>query len=325
LTKKNDLDIDVDIVDDDDDEDDDDANGDAVISKVEQGGVAVSNVNSLDGGHKRNIRERRNVVSTVKTVQMHRITSIEDYMEQLQKVRYMCSNLGLVPLYYYTSAEGAESLLSSGFKMSNNGDGVGGVYFDTNGPCYYGVGSNEYERNLISEIFGEEKVDEYLGKGKLDLVLIYGADPSCVESISGGKKYSKLIGKHLFEDLTLPAKDGQYYLRPDRIQAALIVNFKSMKGNKTASSLILSKFKITTDDDNAPEIEAETDQLPVPDLPTIVDNNSDATMNKTSDDRRVPKRTRSSSTYLGPSETGLPAHPSRLFFKTKDSGIGSRI
>jgi len=72
-------------------------------------------------------------------------------------------------------------------------------------------------------------------------VIVYGADPCCAERIPGGKDSARMIGRHRFEELSLPAKDGHYYLRPDRIKAIVnldvILNetkkkFEIMKGKR---------------------------------------------------------------------------------------------
>jgi hypothetical protein len=252
--RKNDSVYNNDEIDSDDDNDDgDDDNGDKALSKVENGGVVVEAIKNNQNNSiviSKNKRERRNVVSTLKTVTTYQVSDIQDYIEQLNKARNSCADYGLVPLYYYTSAEGSDSLMASGFKMLNE-EGADGVYFSTKGPCYYGLGTPEYEKNLIVDTFGYQKLDGYLGQGKLDLVLVYGADPCCVESLQNTKSKAKLIGKHLFEDLSLPAKDGQYYLRPDRIKAALLVNSKSMKvGKKSKLKSVNDKNKTVSNDPN---------------------------------------------------------------------------
>jgi hypothetical protein len=62
--------------------------------------------------------------------------------------------------------------------------GDGGVYVSTQGPASYGLGSDRYELNIIKDCFGVERVSEYEGKGKLDVIIVYGCDLSVVETVS---------------------------------------------------------------------------------------------------------------------------------------------
>eukprot|EP00615_Pteridomonas_danica_P015489 CAMPEP_0114392792 /NCGR_PEP_ID=MMETSP0102-20121206/11051_1 /TAXON_ID=38822 ORGANISM="Pteridomonas danica, Strain PT" /NCGR_SAMPLE_ID=MMETSP0102 /ASSEMBLY_ACC=CAM_ASM_000212 /LENGTH=89 /DNA_ID=CAMNT_0001552123 /DNA_START=380 /DNA_END=646 /DNA_ORIENTATION=- len=67
----------------------------------------------------------------------------------------------LVPLYHYTSLEAAKLIIKTGFRMSTQGQGDGGVYFSTKGPASYGLGNKKenYEKNIIKDCFGVERID----------------------------------------------------------------------------------------------------------------------------------------------------------------------
>lgn len=81
--------------------------------------------------------------TTTKTVSVYEPSSIQDYVEQLDKARLACSTVGLVPLYHYTQLDIADSILANGLRMSTQGQGDGGVYLSTLGPCSYGIGTPE--------------------------------------------------------------------------------------------------------------------------------------------------------------------------------------
>ena len=120
-----------------------------------------------------------------------------------------------MPVFHYTSPALAPLILSTGLRMSTQGQGDGGVYFSTLSPASYGLGTPDYEENLISDCFGKERVKEYLGKHKLDLVLVYGIDPELLQQAPGGRVNAKMVSKKTFETLSLPDADGNFFLRPD--------------------------------------------------------------------------------------------------------------
>ena len=114
--------------------------------------------------------------------------------------------------------------------MSTQGQGDGGVYFSTLSPFSYGLGSAEYEGNLIVDCFGKERLNEYRGKHKLDLVIIYGIEPGLLLPAPGGRVNATMVAKKTFEELTLPDADGCFHLRPDSIFGAIVVNPLTMIG-----------------------------------------------------------------------------------------------
>jgi hypothetical protein len=74
--------------------------------------------------------------------------------------------------------------------MSTQGQGDGGVYFSMLGPASFGYGTEEgdqYERNLIADCFGEERMLEYKGRGRLDLVLVCAVEEGLLSPAPGGR------------------------------------------------------------------------------------------------------------------------------------------
>jgi hypothetical protein len=114
------------------------------------------------------------------------LVSIEEYIQVMTRIRQSAKEKRLVPLYHYTSPNVASLILKGGLRMSTQGQGDGGVYVSTLGPASYGLGSDEYEGNIIKDCFGVERFEEYIGKGKLDVIIIYGCAPDVLQQV----KYS---------------------------------------------------------------------------------------------------------------------------------------
>jgi hypothetical protein len=73
---------------------------------------------------------------------------------------------------------------------THQGQGDGGVYFSMLGPASFGYGTEEgdqYERNLIADCFGEERMLEYKGKARLDLVLVCAVEEGLLSPAPGGR------------------------------------------------------------------------------------------------------------------------------------------
>jgi len=118
----------------------------------------------------------------------------------------------------------APFILGGGFRMSAQGQGDGGVYFSTLGPSSYNLGSRDYEDNIIIDCFGKERLEEYKGKHKLDVLFVYGLNPKCVEQAPGGRENAKVVPKAHFSDFSAPLKDGKYFLRQDYIKAVFLLD-----------------------------------------------------------------------------------------------------
>jgi hypothetical protein len=147
-----------------------------------------------------------------------------EYTDIMECVRQECESEGTVPLYHYTIMAVADLIMHGGFRMSTQGQGDGGMYFSTLGPSSYELGSPKYEENIIIDCFGKERLEEYRGKHKLDVVFIYGVNPKCIEQAPGGRENAKMISKATFEGFSTPTLDGNYFLRPDYIKAALLID-----------------------------------------------------------------------------------------------------
>eukprot|EP00615_Pteridomonas_danica_P002247 CAMPEP_0114355496 /NCGR_PEP_ID=MMETSP0101-20121206/20260_1 /TAXON_ID=38822 ORGANISM="Pteridomonas danica, Strain PT" /NCGR_SAMPLE_ID=MMETSP0101 /ASSEMBLY_ACC=CAM_ASM_000211 /LENGTH=501 /DNA_ID=CAMNT_0001497467 /DNA_START=467 /DNA_END=1972 /DNA_ORIENTATION=+ len=161
------------------------------------------------------------------------VNIIDDYLNKMKLVHKKANNNNLIPLYHYTSRSILHLIIKGGLRMSSQGQGDGGVYFSLKGPLSYNLGSKNYEKNLIKDCFGVERVDEYLGKGKLDAVIVYGCEADVLVQAPGGRDNAKMIPKSYFNSLSLPQTDGNYFLRPDRILAIFLTksNLKILRSS----------------------------------------------------------------------------------------------
>jgi t-SNARE complex subunit (syntaxin) len=57
----------------------------------------------------------------------------------------------------------------------------------TQGPASYGLGTSAYEENIIKDCFGAERINEYKGKGNLDVIIVYGCTGSVLEQVKKKK------------------------------------------------------------------------------------------------------------------------------------------
>jgi hypothetical protein len=115
---------------------------------------------------------------------INHITSLGDYIDQMRRIRQKAFEKKLLPLFHYTSPNVASLILQSGLRMSTQGQGDGGVYVSTQGPASYGLGTDEYEVNIIKDCFGVERLEEYRGKGKLDVIIVYGCAPDILQQVT---------------------------------------------------------------------------------------------------------------------------------------------
>jgi len=151
-------------------------------------------------------------------------TSCLDFCSDMTIIRQACSDRGWYPVFHYTQPFLGELIYKSGFRMSTQGQGDGGIYFSTLGPASYDVGTMEYESNIIVDCYGESRLDEYIAQQKLDLVFVYGIEPDVLTQAPGGRDNAKMISKASIECFSLPHPDGNYFLRPDRIMAAFLID-----------------------------------------------------------------------------------------------------
>jgi hypothetical protein len=112
------------------------------------------------------------------------VNSIPAYIKSMRRIRQNAFENNLIPMFHYTSSNVAEMILQGGLRMSTQGQGDGGgVYFSTFGPASYGLGTGDYEVNIIKDCFGVERLSEYEGKGKLDVVLVYGCEGAVLQQV----------------------------------------------------------------------------------------------------------------------------------------------
>lgn len=67
------------------------------------------------------------------------------------------------------------------------------------------------------DCYGPERIDEYLGKGRLDLCVVYATEPRSLHTTPGGRANARMIRKATFQQFSLLSEDGSYYIRPDRV------------------------------------------------------------------------------------------------------------
>ena len=144
---------------------------------------------------------------------------------RLARARDECAALGFVAVFHYTNLAVAPLIAKGGLRMSTQGQGDGGVYFSTLSPASYGVGTEGYERAIIEDCFGTERIHEYLGKHKLDVCLVYGVCPRVLQPAPGGRANARMVHRSLFEALGTPdVHTGDHFLRGDRLVAAIDLN-----------------------------------------------------------------------------------------------------
>jgi hypothetical protein len=78
-------------------------------------------------------------ISLVHDVTIEHVTSASEYLSWMRFIRDRAENLGVVPLYHYTSPAVLPMIVEGGIRMSTQGQGDGGVYFSTLGPASFGM------------------------------------------------------------------------------------------------------------------------------------------------------------------------------------------
>ena len=137
------------------------------------------------------------------------IKTFSEYFERMNEIREVCDKKGIVPLFHYTTEFVAPFIDRGGLLMSASGPGNGGAYFSTKGPVSYGLGTPQYEDNVINDCFGsfgdEAKVlEEMKGKHFVDVCFVYGVEPRAARAVPGPSKYTKCIPKFIFSALAEP-------------------------------------------------------------------------------------------------------------------------
>jgi hypothetical protein len=224
------------------------------------------------------------VVVTGKQRGVQRLETIEDFHKEMTEVRGLCSIQGLIPIYHFTSAACAAYILHDGFRMSTQGQGDGGniifvwcltrllvykfshavfylplfagVYFSMFGPAWYDIGSTEYEDKVTIDCFGKERLEEYRGAHKLDVCIVYAADPGILTP-APSRKNAVMVSKGTFTDLSLPHGDDSFFLRPDRIMRAFLIDpWDPPEGRGRESSDAAIYVEKTKDTENQKKLQA---------------------------------------------------------------------
>mmetsp|Transcript_49770 Transcript_49770/g.63767 ORF Transcript_49770/g.63767 Transcript_49770/m.63767 type:complete len:403 (-) Transcript_49770:181-1389(-) len=161
----------------------------------------------------------------------------------MNKIRTSCAHSELVTLFHYTQPSVVRYLIQGGLRMSTQGQGDGGVYFSTMSPSSYGLGTKDYEENLITDCFGAERLHEYVGCGRLSAVVVAGCHPSVLQGAPGGRDRAKIVSKSDFLAFSLPHLDGNFFLRPDRILGVFLIDPQNPPrvGSKGVAELMLEK------------------------------------------------------------------------------------
>ena len=147
-----------------------------------------------------------------------------DYLAALRILRAICANNAWALCYHFTQPSLAPIIAKTGLRMSTQGQGDGGVYFSMKGPAAYDMGSPDYETNIIEDCFGAGRLEEYRSKHKLDVCIIYGTEPWALSPAPGGRDNARMMSKATFDSLSLPTPDGNFFLRPDRILAMILLD-----------------------------------------------------------------------------------------------------
>eukprot|EP00615_Pteridomonas_danica_P006215 CAMPEP_0114345144 /NCGR_PEP_ID=MMETSP0101-20121206/11986_1 /TAXON_ID=38822 ORGANISM="Pteridomonas danica, Strain PT" /NCGR_SAMPLE_ID=MMETSP0101 /ASSEMBLY_ACC=CAM_ASM_000211 /LENGTH=724 /DNA_ID=CAMNT_0001480919 /DNA_START=816 /DNA_END=2990 /DNA_ORIENTATION=- len=164
------------------------------------------------------------LVGLVGNVSIQYPKTISEYCISMARIRVACKASSLTVMYHYTQPDIVSFILKGGMRMSTQGQGDGGVYFSTLGPCSYGLGGYDYEENLIKDCFGVERLEEYKGQDRLSAVIVSACHPATLQPAPGGRDRAKVVSKSDFSAFSLPHVDGNYFLRPDRILGVFYID-----------------------------------------------------------------------------------------------------
>ena len=64
-------------------------------------------------------------------------------------------------------------------------------------PASYELGGPDYEQNIIVDCFGAGRLEEYKGKHKLDLCIVYGAEPWALSPAPGGRDNALMVRERI--------------------------------------------------------------------------------------------------------------------------------
>ena len=80
--------------------------------------------------------------------------SCAEFLGRMAEIRAECERRGLFPVYHYSSPFLAPFITNCGFRLSVDSDANAGISFSTKGPASFGLGTHDYEKNLIVDVFG---------------------------------------------------------------------------------------------------------------------------------------------------------------------------
>lgn len=139
----------------------------------------------------------------------------------------MCASRNLVPLYHYTSSYVSNYIFNGGFRVST--EGKGGVHFSTQGPASYNFGSKDYEKNVIMDCFGEDRLEECRKKKKSEVCFVYAAEPKTLRLAPGGRTNAKMVPKSYFDAFSHEDFiSSDFFLRSDRILTCFALDDESL-------------------------------------------------------------------------------------------------
>jgi hypothetical protein len=189
------------------------------------------------------VLENRPELLSTNTSEIVTVKSMLDYINSMNVARRKAAQLNLVPLYHFTNPNVVSLIMKDGVRMSTQGQGDGGVYFSTQGPASYNIGSSKYEENIIKDCFGVFRMAEYRGQGKLNALIVYGISPLILQHAPGGRDHAKFVPRLFLESISLPGYDGNFFLRPDNILSVMIINAdkKPSRANWYVADLELEK------------------------------------------------------------------------------------
>ena len=185
--------------------------GGAAYGECERLVLEEAPVSRLDRHHKLASR-----LSASGTAEPTDAATCEELLERFNEARLACAARGLIPVYHYTSPAVVPLVRAQGFRMSTKGHG--GVSFSTKGPFSHGLGTKEYEANVITDCFGPERLKDLTQSGKIDACFVYGADPRILRHVPGGNASTVVVPRAFFETVGEPSRPfNDFTLRPDRI------------------------------------------------------------------------------------------------------------
>ena len=158
-----------------------------------------------------------------------RLENLEHYHTLMNRIRRdVEGDRDSVLLYHYTNPRLIKMILKTGLRMSTQGQGDGGLYFSILGLGSYKWGTTDFERLLIQDCYGLERLEEYLGKGLLDAIMVVKVHKSVLSLVPGGRDNAVFIQRRTFETLGTEARDGSFYLPPSAIMGCFCVNAREV-------------------------------------------------------------------------------------------------